>query len=216
MLLGGFVLALTAFGLHSLYNAGVNAERARLLPRLNASEVRAGKAEDELLAARERSERQAQAHRVALAALASDQAALVAKSTGALDKSERAARKIKEQLNDLFSFVSPQADSACTVPVGFVRLHDVSAQERSDPARPTEGPAVSERRPSDANAPSGIALSAVAATVSTNYAECTARLEVIDAWQHWYEDSLSAWRRATVLQGEFALPETLNPERSRP
>ncbi len=57
-------------------------------------------------------------------------------------------------------YVTPQADASCTVPVGFVRLHDAAAGNLLDPGA------------GDADAaPSGLALSAVAGTVAGNYTD---------------------------------------------
>ncbi|VVE67894.1 hypothetical protein PCA31118_02696 [Pandoraea captiosa] len=55
-------------------------------------------------------------------------------------------------------YVTAQADAACTVPVGFVRLHDTAAANTA-----LDDPSDSDARPS------GVALSAVAATVADNY-----------------------------------------------
>lgn len=59
-------------------------------------------------------------------------------------------------------YVSEAADRACTVPAGFVRLHDAAAANL-----PAPGP----RGAADA-APSGVALSAVAAVNAENYGTC--------------------------------------------
>lgn len=72
-------------------------------------------------------------------------------------------------------YVTRQADARCTVPVGFVRLHDAAAQGQSLPAAP--GGAV--------DAPSGLALSAVASTVAGNYGICRATAERLSALQDW-------------------------------
>lgn len=72
-------------------------------------------------------------------------------------------------------YVTPQADASCTVPVGFVRLHDAAAQGQSLPAAP--GRAV--------DAPSGLALSAVAGTVARNYGICRVTAERLTALQDW-------------------------------
>ncbi|QRQ88513.1 hypothetical protein [Cupriavidus oxalaticus] len=56
-------------------------------------------------------------------------------------------------------YVTVQADAACTVPVGFVRLHDAAATGD-----------VLDSDPGDSDAaPSGVALSAVGSTVAANY-----------------------------------------------
>ena len=70
-------------------------------------------------------------------------------------------------------YVSVEADSACTVPAGFVRLHDATAG--GVPAPAGAGPANA--------APSGVALSAVASTVASNYTACRANAEQLTQLQ---------------------------------
>ena len=70
--------------------------------------------------------------------------------------------------------VSVQADAACTVHRGFVSLHDAAAAgELPAPARDADAPA------------EGLALSAVAATVVTNYQTCHENAEQLKALQDW-------------------------------
>ena len=59
-------------------------------------------------------------------------------------------------------YVTAQADAACTIPAGFVRIHDTAAATL--PAQPAAGDP-------DAPAP-GLTLSAVAETVADNYTTC--------------------------------------------
>lgn len=82
---------------------------------------------------------------------------------------ERGATIIKE----VPVYVSAQADAACTVNAGFVRVHDASA--RSLPAPEPSGAAD--------EAPSGIALSTVAATTAANYTDCNANAEQLSQLQ---------------------------------
>lgn len=71
-------------------------------------------------------------------------------------------------------YVTAQADAACPVPVGFVRVHDAAA------ANELLGPAgIADAQPS------GLALSAVAGTVVDNYATCHAAIEQLKALQGW-------------------------------
>lgn len=72
-------------------------------------------------------------------------------------------------------YVTPQADAACVVPAGFVRLHDAAAA-----AEPVPSPAGA----ADAR-PSGVALSAVAGTVADNYTTCQATAAQLIALQDW-------------------------------
>lgn len=75
-------------------------------------------------------------------------------------------------------YVTVESDRRCIVPRGFVSVHDAAARGEVLP----EGPAAA----AVANdAPSGVALSAVASTVVGNYAGCTddrARLVGLQAW----------------------------------
>ena len=71
-------------------------------------------------------------------------------------------------------YVPVQADAACTVHRGFVRLHDAAAAgELPQPTRDADAPA------------EGLALSAVAATVVTNYQTCHENAEQLKALQDW-------------------------------
>ncbi|MGV7167014.1 hypothetical protein ACDI35_05100 [Xanthomonas axonopodis pv. cajani] len=71
-------------------------------------------------------------------------------------------------------YVTQKADAACTIPAGFVRLHDAAT---GNPAGPPTG---------DPDAPAaGITLSAVAGTVADNYTSCHATAEQLSALQDW-------------------------------
>ena len=71
-------------------------------------------------------------------------------------------------------YVPAQADAACTVNRGFVRLHDAAAAgELPTPAGDSDAAA------------SGIALSAVAGTVAANYQTCHETAEQLRALQSW-------------------------------
>ena len=71
-------------------------------------------------------------------------------------------------------YVPVQADAACAVHRGFVSLHDAAAAgELPEPARAADAPA------------EGLALSAVAATVVTNYQTCHENAEQLKALQDW-------------------------------
>ena len=74
-------------------------------------------------------------------------------------------------------YVPAQADAACTINRGFVRLHDAAAAgELPKPA-------------GDANAPAaGLALSAVAGTVAGNYQSCHENAEQLRALQAWVRE----------------------------
>jgi hypothetical protein len=76
-------------------------------------------------------------------------------------------------------YVSKAADASCVVTRGFVRLHDASAAN----VPVSGGPRVTD------DAGSGIALSAVAATVNDNYTDCHANAEQLTALQAWARGS---------------------------
>lgn len=71
-------------------------------------------------------------------------------------------------------YVPVQADAACTVHRGFVSLHDAAAAGEL-PTAPRNPDAPAE----------GLALSAVAATVVTNYQTCHENAEQLKALQDW-------------------------------
>ncbi len=74
-------------------------------------------------------------------------------------------------------YVPVQADAACTINRGFVRLHDAAAAGAlPEPARDTDAAAA------------GIALSAVAGTVATNYQTCHQTAEQLRALQTWVRE----------------------------
>jgi hypothetical protein len=73
--------------------------------------------------------------------------------------------------------VPVQADAACTINRGFVRLHDAAAAgELPEPARDADAAAA------------GIALSAVAGTVAANYQTCHENAEQLRALQAWVRE----------------------------
>ena len=78
-------------------------------------------------------------------------------------------------------YVPVQADAACTINRGFVRLHDAAAAgELPEPARDPDAAAA------------GVALSAVAGTVAANYQTCHENAEQLRALQAWVREMESA------------------------
>lgn len=78
-------------------------------------------------------------------------------------------------------YVPVQADTACTINRGFVRLHDAAAAgELPEPARDADAAAA------------GIALSAIAGTVAANYQTCHENAEQLRALQAWAREMVSA------------------------
>jgi hypothetical protein len=77
-------------------------------------------------------------------------------------------------------YVPVQADAACAINRGFVRLHDAAAAGAlPEPARDTDAAAAD------------IALSAVAGTVATNYQTCHETAEQLRALQMWVSEMAS-------------------------
>ena len=78
-------------------------------------------------------------------------------------------------------YVPVQADAACTINRGFVRLHDAAAAgELPEPARDADAAAT------------GIALSAVAGTVAANYQACHENAEQLRALHAWVREVRAA------------------------
>ena len=77
-------------------------------------------------------------------------------------------------IKEVTVYVPIEADAACTINRGFVRLHDAAATgELPEPARDADAAAT------------GIALSAVAGTVAANYQTCHENAEQLRALQTW-------------------------------
>ena len=90
-------------------------------------------------------------------------------------------RVIREKGDTIFKdvpvYVPVQADAACAINRGFVRLHDAAAAgELPEPARDADA------------APAGIALSAAAGTVAANYQTCHENAEQLRALQVWVRE----------------------------
>ena len=78
-------------------------------------------------------------------------------------------------------YVPVQADDACTINRGFVRLHDAAAAgELPEPARDADAAAA------------GITLSAVAGTVAANYQACHENAEQLRALHAWVREVRAA------------------------
>lgn len=81
------------------------------------------------------------------------------------------------------TYVSSLSDADCTVPVGFVRLHDASAAGL---------PAVPESAGKPNDAPSGVKLSTVAETVVGNYGAANANAAQLEGLQAWVRAEAAA------------------------
>lgn len=84
------------------------------------------------------------------------------------------------------TYVTAQADADCTVPRGFVELHDAAANGVELPGAPD---AASE----PVGGPSGVALSAVGLTVAENYGSYHQVADELTGWQTWYAAQRAAF-----------------------
>lgn len=135
---------------------------------------------------------------------ASDAEAMTASLRSQLDSTEAGVIKVTEYVDRVHTvyvkgdtiikeiprYVPAQADAACTIPIGFVRVHDAAA------AGTMLGPGA---RDTDA-ASSGIAISTVAGAIAGNYTVCHANAEQLNALQQLLRD-----QGATVI-GEAPAP----------
>lgn len=91
-----------------------------------------------------------------------------------VDRIQVVREKADTLIQEIPVYVPVQADAACTVHRGFVSLHDAAAAgDLPEPTRDPDAPA------------EGLALSAVAATVVTNYQTCIENAEQLKALQDW-------------------------------
>lgn len=109
----------------------------------------------------------------------------------------KTAIKVTTIIKRIPTYVTQTADRQCTIPAGFVYVHNA--------ALAPEGGPVPDRAPGDVDAPSGVALSAVADTTAHNNAECVARGRIIDLWQKWYAASKDSHERAAAIMQGAAL-----------
>ncbi|KAG0164413.1 hypothetical protein DFQ28_005150 [Apophysomyces sp. BC1034] len=91
-----------------------------------------------------------------------------------VDRVQVVREKGADIIKEVPVYVTREADAACVLPRGFVRLHDAAA------ANEIPGPAGS----ADA-APAGITLSTAAATVADNYKRCNENAAALTALQEW-------------------------------
>lgn len=100
------------------------------------------------------------------------------------ERTDRVRVVTRDIIKEVPVYVDREDDQRCLVNRGFVRLHDAAA--RGTPPVPD-----SPGEPNDA--PSGIGLSTVAATVAGNYGECRVWREQVIGWQEWYATQRSLW-----------------------
>lgn len=94
-----------------------------------------------------------------------------------VDRVQVVREKAQTIVKEVPVYVTPESDSRCIVPVGFVRLHDGAAANQP-PGAPDEAD----------GAASGVALSAVAETVAGNYGTYHEVAEQLKALQEWVRE----------------------------
>lgn len=98
-----------------------------------------------------------------------------------VDRVKVVREKGADIIKDVPAYVTHEADAACVLPRGFVRLHDAAA------ANEIPSPAGS----ADAS-PSGIALSTATTTVADNYGRCAENAEQLRSLQQWVLEQQAA------------------------
>jgi hypothetical protein len=111
-----------------------------------------------------------------------------------LMKAQNQKAQTRTIIKEVKTYVTQKSDAACTIPVGFVWMYDQSLAP--------EAAGMAGGRPADVEAPSGVALSAVAETAASNNAECVERGAVIQSWQEWYVRNKDIYERAAKLMNK--------------
>lgn len=101
------------------------------------------------------------------------------------ERQMRIRTQTKEIIREIPNHVSSQSDDRCSVPVGFVRLHDAAAAGSAD--------TLSDATGASHDAPSGVALSAVTETVAGNYGTCREDAERLRSLQQWIIAQSALW-----------------------
>lgn len=189
------------------YDRGYAAQGKLLKPQVETLTAKLNSANDHLAKAREDLETQRLSHKAATEFLEASQKQALKEQAERLDKLAKNEKLLKGKLDVLSrQLITASADAACTIPRGFVRLHNASAEgSLTELGASAGGTASTTALPNgghpDANAPSGVNLSTVGETVAANYTEARTRLEIIQEWQTWYATAFAAWKRAVQLQG---------------
>lgn len=106
-----------------------------------------------------------------------------------MEAQRRVVTVVKYITKKVPEYVTPTADAACVITAGFVRVHDLAASNKTteaDASAPAETGGLSVDRPS------GVALSAVAATVTDNYGTCHELETQVVGWKKYHVD-VEAW-----------------------
>ncbi len=145
--------------------------------------------------------------------LKEENAATVNRLTARLKTLEKRSQTTRDLAHEIPQYVTPQADSRCVVPVGFVRLFNESIEGQAG-TRSADGP-LPEGAGGDAAAPSGLALSQVADAIVYNHDEAVRRGVIIQLWQQWYTESRDQFTKAQQLKAD-SIPRVIVNDTATP
>jgi hypothetical protein len=97
---------------------------------------------------------------------------------------EKIVTVTKTLIREVPVYVPAKADAACVINTGFIRVFNSAA----------EGTVAGTPRQSDA-APSGVALSSVAATTADNFGTCHVAFSRLREWREWYDQNKQLWEK---------------------
>lgn len=101
-------------------------------------------------------------------------------------KEQQIAAITQTQILEIPKYVTIKSDAACTVPVGFVRLHDAAAA----------GLPLPDAAGQSDDAASGVALHTVAGAVAANYGNANLDAAQLAALIGWIEDQAALMNKA--------------------
>lgn len=182
------IAALIGYSYYLAYDAGKDAKAEWAADKIAAAQKNFDKEEAKLkgkIANLEKEKQDWLDRADAAVALAKiEQAALVLELEQKLRAASTQKAVIKTVTKEVIRYVSPQADAACTITAGFVWVHDLPLN-----------PGLAGSPPGNVDAPAGVTASEVARIDAENLAECVERGEVINAWQRWYGENESIFKR---------------------
>ncbi len=204
LLLNRVTLGILALALTMLvgYNWAYNRGKASQAPVIASLKAEKQKLEDVIEDKRLLALAQEEAYQKSLTLAKEANRATLAVLRVDLDRSQAETRKLKEKLNAKISqYVTAKADASCSITAGFVRLHNLAASE--DSSGTAQDSSTAGSGPEDADTPTTLKISTLGETITSNYAECKARLDTITAWQLWYRESKANMDRAIQQQLDY-------------
>jgi hypothetical protein len=119
--------------------------------------------------------------------LQSDRDKTLAALNQKLVEQQAAHDAIKPIIKEVTKYVTAKADSKCELSAGFAWL--------SNRPLTSETPGLAESPPGDADAPTGLKASEVAATIAFNNDEAVKRGELLTQWRTWYLENKALWEQ---------------------